>query len=75
MLSAVTTSSGKKTEGSRCGLFRGTVENYNKMWKEAAMASPEGLQTTTTKTAMVDLKGVWKTTSKMWKEAAVASLE
>jgi hypothetical protein len=37
MLSTVTQSSGKKTDRSSCGLLRGNVENYNKMWKEAAV--------------------------------------
>ena len=43
MLSAVTQSSAKKTEGSSCGLLRGNVENYNKMWKEAPVVYLEGL--------------------------------
>jgi len=47
MLSAVTQSSGKKTEGSSCGLLRGNVENYNKMWKEAAVVYLEGWWKTT----------------------------
>jgi hypothetical protein len=63
MMLSVVTKSGKKTAGSSCGLFRGTVENYNKMWKVAAVASPAAPQTTTTKTTVVNLKAVWKTTT------------
>ena len=43
----MTQSSGKKTEGSSCGLLRGNVENYNKMWKEAAVVYLEGWWKTT----------------------------
>jgi len=43
MLRAVTESSGKKTEGSSCGLLGGNVENYNKMWKEAAVVYLTGI--------------------------------
>jgi hypothetical protein len=56
MLSAVTQSSGNKTEGSSCGLLRGSVENNNKMWKEAAVVYLEGIWKTTTKCGMKQLR-------------------
>jgi len=43
MLSAVTQSSGNKREEISCGLVRGNVENYNKMWKGADVVYLEGL--------------------------------
>jgi hypothetical protein len=45
MLSALTHSSGKNVEGSSCGILRRIVENYNKLWKEVALAYLGGMWT------------------------------